>query len=414
MVARLQVASVHSMVLAAIIHLHCGLRACGGYDGRGHQGEQGSPVRLLLHRSGWRYSRGRHSGQMLDRKWSLLLLADAKEGGTGEIPILDFDPGPPFGFIHTLASMCFRDTSVRADRVLAIATAVAGEFQRFSWRLHDIVYASDVPPQGTLSAMLAPTRNNPILAKPIVELIRAIIYRYGRAGFDHVGTERDFWRLCHRRETRSFILRATNDTFRRIRVRLISNRRTGNYHSLSSVEPFARIMPKIMSLLLGDPMIASVALVIFDAIRHENPNDASRALARKIITNNMKIEHRGIGRERQIRAWGEWQPLLPLWAGVVTEARPWNPYSLIDEYRIQNMMLDVIADDERRMRAFAYASWFSKVATSNAHPRDHLPYLIRPDQIVRIDIEPKEPPRVRFPEAMLASVKQPKAAARKR
>ena len=78
------------------------------------------------------------------------------------------------------------------------------------------------------------------------------------------------------------------------------------------------------------------------------------------------------------------------------------------------MMLDAIADDERRRRAFAYASWFSKIATSNAHPRDHLPYLIRPDQIVQIDIEPKEPPRVRFLEAMLASVKQPKAAARKR
>src|SRR5690348_9665110 len=47
------------------------------------------------------------------------LSASAEQGAAGKVPIIDFDPGPPYGFIHTIAFMCYPDAHIRAKRVLA-------------------------------------------------------------------------------------------------------------------------------------------------------------------------------------------------------------------------------------------------------------------------------------------------------
>jgi hypothetical protein len=185
---------------------------------------------------------------------------------------------------------------------------------------------------------------------------------------------------------------------------LCNEKAGGGYEAMARVEPFVRIMPNIMSLLTGDPMIAAVALIVFDATQRLQPGIASRTLAQRIITERMTIEHRRIGRERQIRAWHRWEQLLPLWAGVLVEAGPWDAHNLVDQYRVPQAMLAVIVDDWRRFRALEYASWFVEIATSRAHQRASLPYLIRPDQVSRIGFEypPEEPPPMPFLGELLA------------
>ena len=267
--------------------------------------------------------------------------------------------------------MCWPYSQNRTDQIVTIAAAVAGGFQQFGENLLEIIDKDEVPPSGTIFRLLAQFGKDPILAKPALGFIAEIIYRYGRTGFDHIGTERDFWRLCHRDIVGSYIdVVVSNFKPESLIADFIgrANAEVG-YAKVSNLPAYPVIMTQVMSLMLGNPMRAALGLVLFATIRenHASEFEASLTLACQIIAKTVTIGPQTFGMRRQKEAWTSWKTLSPLWAGILVEAKPWHQRTLIDVYSIQNLMLNVISDDERRMRAFHYAQWFCTQATTDAH-----------------------------------------------
>jgi hypothetical protein len=243
------------------------------------------------------------------------------------------------------------------------------------------------PPSRTLLQLLTPFLENPILGKPVFELLHDIVYRFGSGSgdyagdeyadrSDYIGSERDFWRLCHQEKVLTWIYTIDQmASFENSLLRSLSAHNRGEIGSteLASAPPFSAVMDAGMSCLSGDPMLAGLSLVVFATLgeRHGPDFVPSLALARQIIASTVRIK---VGMTRQFEAWREWKQYSPLWAGVLVEAAPWHAANLIDEYLIQRKILEVLSDDERRLRAWQVAGWFSDVATSHAHrsPRENL------------------------------------------
>jgi hypothetical protein len=310
-------------------------------------------------------------------------------------PVVDFLPGQPDSYIRALALMCWQEKHVRADRVAAIAAAVAGGFRDFGNRLLGIIEGNEIPPSGTLFRLLG---DDPILQKPALRFIAEIIYRFGKTDFDHIGTERDFWRLCHRDIVASYVdVMVSNFSTESLIADFIG--RTDpevGYAKVSGLPPYDVIMTEVTSLMLGNPMRAGLELILFETIRqnHDTEFQASLTLVREIILETVKIGPQRFGIRRQKEAWAKWKALSPLWAGILAEARPWHRETLIDVYSIQTLILKVLSNDERRLRAFEYAQWFRIRATSDAHKQFTAEYLVAFEAIVRLPryikaIEPK-------------------------
>jgi hypothetical protein len=315
---------------------------------------------------------------------------------------LVFNPARSEHYIRMFVSMCWPESDEPSDRLLSIAATVAGEFQTFAQDLLDLADGTEIPPSGTLFRLLAPFQENPILGKPVFELVNHLIFRFasgtpdhaGRVhsdGADYIGTERDFWRLIHREEVLTRIYGIHQQTcYENSLLMKLSGRAFDDIDSakIASAPPFAAVANEGMSLLLGAPMLTALSLVVFATIRecHRPDLEPSLTLARQIIKSKVTIDQRSVGIDRQYNAWRAWKHLSAFWAGVLLEAAPWHPVKLIDEYSIQRRILEVIADDERRLRACRFAEWFCDVATSHAYrsPRTNLvggvriarPYII--------------------------------------
>jgi hypothetical protein len=330
-------------------------------------------------------------------------------------PVLDFDPGRSENYIRAFVfSFWFGlDRGKRVGRAAAIAAVVAGRFHEFATQIMDLtsgLRGDVVPASGTLSRLLAPFQNNPIIARPAWDLIEAVVRRFGSTNFDHIGTERDFWRLCRRDDVGNFIYTVDYCCFERgqlLRDLAGTTDDDSELLHLASALPCQDLMSEAMSLMLGDPMLAGLSLVVFETIgKHHKPNFAevlgdpkfapSLGLARDIIAASVKIDHKRIGKDRQNKAWRGFKEMSTLWAGILAEAQPWHPVTLVDEYSLQNSILRVLSNDVRRLRAFQFAQWFSLRATTNAHQRSDRAHLIAPSEIVQLryvkDDEPQLPP----------------------
>jgi hypothetical protein len=81
--------------------------------------------------------------------------------------------------------------------------------------------------------------------------------------------------------------------------------------------------------------------------------------------------------------WSEWCAMAPLWAGVLAETRCWRTEGGFRQQQIEAAITKVVATEERRYRAFAYAKWFAnenallKVSNSEV-------LMIAPSSVIRL------------------------------
>jgi hypothetical protein len=315
--------------------------------------------------------------------------------------VIDFDINGFFAPWRTIAIMCWPDVADRRSRLATMGINFLGEaetvFDKFLKRAAQAA-AEGIPARGSLDKLISECSGDSKHRR----LIRKFAEDIGRAaaspGLQGIDPEKLFWvYLSYRpaREAFPYILISS------VKSGLIDP--CGGFTAVGREASLDTIAADFAKSLVGSPMLAGMVFVVLASLRAQWPELASKNVACELIEggtkveggmeieSGMKIDSVKRGKDSTTRAWRRWSVVGPLWAGMLSEAGCVDGTWQYLGTQLEATILQVIATDERRGRAFGFAKWYRDEIALRGSARRPEPLLTAgtviglPDSIAAIE-----------------------------
>jgi len=225
-----------------------------------------------------------------------------------------------------------------------------------------------LPPRGTCSRLINECTADSSIRMSLHDLTIGVVVRYSNFVCWEVGDypELKFWKCLATPEVQNKIRLIRLSMIDEITEKLITP--YGGLEGVASKgEGLGSLDNDPEARLFGYPMLAGLILYLIGVLHCQfGKKKASVNLAAGIIEAVVSL-----GKTSTVfrhlkgeEVWTKFRWLAPAWAGVLAEANGQRIDWLTEKDALESRVFDVITNPERRERAFRFASWFSRFAST--------------------------------------------------